>query len=245
MNNVVCEHCQQPLQYPRFNFCSYCGKRIIDTRNTHNVEELIQMKVDENKEFSSYIKLFECKKCRFKATYKTGDNFCCMCSYPIENPKYNYLKKEVGIQNLDINLGRFNYELDSDEVCLFHQDDVAWYEIQPDNLWQVIAAGTLYLTDKKVILYDKGFSNIWTKLSVSGDFPEQTMSFKLENLFNIVGPINVGPNLTGCRLETSFGNIILAPSERKYRGRQTPMMDNYKSFETFHVKLLHLMALIN
>lgn len=43
---------------------------------------------------------------------------------------------------------------------------------KPDNIWNVRAAGTLYLTNKKVILYDKGFSNVWTKLSIERNYPE-------------------------------------------------------------------------
>ena len=78
-----------------------------------------------------------------------------------------------------IDLGRFHHVLSNDEICLFKQDDVAWYgytfnhrdqmylhtsssvggvtlssisevsDGEPDYIWNVRAAGTLYLTNKK------------------------------------------------------------------------------------------------
>ena len=99
------------------------------------------------------------------------------------------------VPNFIFFLGRFHYILDSDEYCLFSQEDVAWYgdtfnpidDGLPDVIFDIIAAGTLYLTNKQVILYDPGFSNIWTKLSVSGDFPEQVKTIDLRNIREVWG----------------------------------------------------------
>jgi hypothetical protein len=178
-------------------------------------------------------------------------------------------ERDFAGQNLkkgDINLGNYNNYLDPDELCLFQQEDVAWYgytynfrdqmfiktsmdignvglssiselpDHEPDNIWNVRAASTLYLTNKKVILYDKGFSNLWTKLSIEGSFPEQVMGFRLEEITDVRKITSGG--LKGMIISTNKGQCILAPSHRKYTGRRTPVLNEYKSLEKFRTSVI-------
>lgn len=170
--------------------------------------------------------------------------------------------------NLTINLGNYNQYLEHDEICLFQQEDVAWYgytsnyrdqmylktsmdmgnvrlssisEIpdgEPDDIWNVRAAGTLYLTNKKVIVYDKGFSNVWTKLSIEGDYPEQAYGFLLEDITDVkqIDLTNIG--LKGILVSTTSGPCILAPSHRKYNERRTPIMNEYPSLRELGERLI-------
>ncbi|MEH7526266.1 hypothetical protein V7149_23815, partial [Bacillus sp. JJ1503] len=170
--------------------------------------------------------------------------------------------------NSTINLGNYNHYLELDEICLFQQEDVAWYgytpnyrdqmylktsmdmgnvrlssisEIsdgEPDDIWNVRAAGTLYLTNKKVIVYDKGFSNVWTKLSIEGDYPEQAYGFLLEDITDVKQMELTNVGLKGILVSTTRGPCILAPSHRKYNGRRTPIMNEYTSLIEFGERLI-------
>jgi hypothetical protein len=169
-----------------------------------------------------------------------------------------------------IDLGRFHHVLSNDEICLFKQDDVAWYgytfnhrdqmylhtsssvggvtlssisevsDGEPDYIWNVRAAGTLYLTIKKVILYDKGFSNIWTSLSIEGDYPEQVLGFSLDDILDVKQTVLDNAGLKGIMITTTSVNkqMILAPSQRKYSGRKTPMVNEYESLQALGIRLL-------
>lgn len=149
--------------------------------------------------------------------------------------------------------------LEPNEICLLQQEDVAWYgytanyrdqmylytsmdvgnvtlgtisevsDGEPDYIWNVRAAGTLYLTDKKVIVYDKGYSNVWTKLSIEGDYPEQAYMFLLEDITDVRHIDLKNVNLKGILVSTTLESCILAPSHRKYNRRRTPIMSEYPS----------------
>lgn len=96
-------------------------------------------------------------------------------------------------------------------------------------MWSVWAAGILYLTNKKVIVYDKGFSNVWTKLSSEGDYLERVYEILLEDVTD-VEPIELtNAGIRGIIISTTGGRFILAPSHRKYNGRRTPIMNEYPS----------------
>ncbi|MCM3654108.1 hypothetical protein [Metabacillus litoralis] len=170
--------------------------------------------------------------------------------------------------NSTINLGNYNHYLEPDEICLFQQEDVAWYgytsnyrdqmylktsmdmgnvrlssisEIsdgEPDDIWNVRAAGTLYLTNKRVIVYDKGFSNVWTKLSIEGDYPEQAYGFLLEDITDVKQMELTNVGLKGILVSTTRGPCILAPSHRKYNGRRTSIMNEYPSLAEFGARLI-------
>ncbi|BCC09503.1 MULTISPECIES: hypothetical protein [Bacillus cereus group] len=160
-----------------------------------------------------------------------------------------------------MNLGSYNHYLDPDEICVFQQEDVAWYgytynhrdqmylqtsanvgnvrlssisemhDGEPDYIWNVRAEGTLYVTNKKVLLYDKGFSNVWTQLSIEGDYPEQVLGFHREDITDVRQITLNNGSLRGLTLSTGNDQCILAPSQRKYSGRRTPIMNEYKSLE--------------
>ncbi|MGG3628254.1 zinc ribbon domain-containing protein [Bacillus licheniformis] len=275
---AICDHCQHQIKYPTFNFCSKCGERIISSHNdTTSLNEFLNREVDEY-DIASHEPLrkkglIACYRCGTPSIYNLEDEFCYICGYSLEIEKNSMNtkaenKKEFEIDYTPIDLGRFtNSYIEDDEVCLFHQQDVAWYEYtfnyrdemyfstsmnvgnvqytaftpisdgEPDNIWNSRAAGTLYLTDRKIILYDKGFSNIWTKLSIEGDFPEQVMCFPLEEITNLTRRINMSNGMVGTQITTIYGECILAPSHRKYRGRQTPMLNEYNSLQEFCDKL--------
>lgn len=149
-------------------------------------------------------------------------------------------KNEVGnpkSTDLTLNLGTFNYYLEPDEVCEFIQEDVAWYEyLVSENLWDVKAAGTLYLTNKKLILYDKGFSNLWTKLSVEGDYPEMVYYFPTKDIVDVQRRVMGG--LRGIQVSTNNKQCILAPSHRKYGGRRTPITNEYPQLTKLGERLI-------
>ncbi|MFV5897063.1 MULTISPECIES: hypothetical protein [unclassified Bacillus cereus group] len=167
-----------------------------------------------------------------------------------------------------MNLGNYNHYLEPDEICVFQQEDVAWYgytynhrdqmylktsmdvgnvrvssisdipDGEPDYIWNIRAAGTLYVTNKKILLYDKGFSNIFTQMSIEGDYPEQVLGFHREDITDVnqINLTNVG--LKGIVLSTENEQCILAPSHRKYSGRRTPIMNEYKSLEDLGMNLI-------
>ncbi|MFZ7942535.1 hypothetical protein [Neobacillus sp. 19] len=279
-NQIYCKHCGDPIKYPQFNFCTHCGQRIIDERNTDDVEELIHLEVrDRNGGYKPPFPV--CDRCSFPPIFADEDVYCSMCGSCLMPDKINkssstneFIEKGIGLnERVMIDLGRFtDYYLEKDEICLFYQEDVCWYEYttnyrdelyvstsmnignirytaftkmsdgEPDNIWNSRAAGTLYLTNKKVILYDKGFSNIWTKLIVEGDFPEQVMCFPLEEITNIQRSMNFSNSgLVGTKISTIYGECILTPSHRKYRGRRTPRMNEYPSLQEFSDKIFRLL----
>ena len=129
---------------------------------------------------------------------------------------------------------------------MFSQKDVAWYIYKTSkNIWDVKAAGTLYLTNHKLILYDNGFRNIWTKLSVEGDFPEQICFFRLEDIVNVNKVNSSNTGLGGIIVSTKADQCFLAPSYRKYSGRITPILNEYASLTELGDKLIIIKDIIN
>lgn len=189
-----------------------------------------------------------------------------MCGYKLDSHESGLEEKPEKVEEVPVFLGRFDYMLDPDEYGLFAQEDVAWYgdtynhrdqryvhtsvkagnirigtfshidDGLPDIIFDIIAAGTLYLTNKRIILYDPGFSNIWTRLSTSGDFPEQIQTIYISEIREIHGDTH------RIDIRTVYGDVQLAPSNRQYKGRKNPIVSEYPSFSTFYNKLAELLA---
>ncbi|MDT9702097.1 hypothetical protein, partial [Streptomyces sp. P17] len=73
--------------------------------------------------------------------------------------------------------------------------------------------------------------------STSGDFPEQVKTIHLSDIRDIWGDSH------RIYMETNVGEIQLGPSNRKYKGRKTPIVSEYSSFPTFYKMLSKLIAL--
>ncbi|MEJ9152522.1 hypothetical protein [Bacillus smithii] len=263
-----CEYCGKEIAWPKFNFCPHCGKRIVGPFN-NDVDYYLSVTIPEDDNPNDHIRhpsYRYCYRCSW-GVLSDSHQYCCMCGYKLDGGESVLAEKFVEIYEVPIYLGRFQYILDSDEFCLFSQEDVAWYgdtfnhrdqmylktsakfgnmrltsvshinDGLPDEVFDIIAAGTLYLTNKQVILYDPGFSNIWTKLSASGDFPEQVKTIHLSDIRDIWGDSH------RIYMETNVGEIQLGPSNRKYKGRKTPIVSEYSSFPTFYKMLSKLIAL--
>ena len=67
-----------------------------------------------------------CYRCSW-AVLSDSHKYCCMCGYKLDGVESVLAEKPVEIDEVPIFLGRFHYILDSDEFCLFSQEDVAWY----------------------------------------------------------------------------------------------------------------------
>lgn len=80
------------------------------------------------------------------------------------------------------------------------------------------------------MLYDKGFSNIWTKLSLT-DYHKQVLIMSISDINSVISNMNLGANKFGLYVEGTSRNIWLAPSQRKYKGRKTPIKSKYQSLD--------------
>lgn len=141
-----------------------------------------------------------------------------------------------------MNLGGLEHiYLDSEEECLFYQEDVAWYEEVEYKLWDSIAAGTLYLTNRQILLYDPGFRNIWTMLSKDGDFPKRVLTKEITEIDSAMNGLQLSENgAYGTYIKGFKGDCFLQPSFRKYKNRKTPMASNYSSMQDFAMMVIKL-----
>lgn len=267
MSYKYCGDCGKEIGWTKFNFCPNCGKRIVGPFNSE-VDYYLNLTISEDDDLNDPIRhpsYRHCYRCSWGAL-NDSHKYCCMCGYKLDSVQSGLAEKPVEIDEVPIFLGRFHYILDSDEYCLFSQEDVAWYgdtfnhrdqmylktsasfgnmrltsvshidDGLSDVIFDIIAAGTLYLTNKQVILYDPGFSNIWTKLSASGDFPEQVKTIDLSDIREVWADKHM------IEIKTIFGEIQLGPSNRKYRGRKTPIVSEYSSFPKFYKMISKLIA---
>lgn len=195
-----------------------------------------------------------CKDC--KTIVRDYHVFCSGCGNSIIQPKKNtYYNRETVYQttkstfdlrplNVNVYLGGTETELiERNEELFFFKEDVAWYEYSLKyNALDCVAAGTVYMTKKRIILYDPGFSNIWTLLSKDGDYPEQIKSIsinEIEFIMNRETNKNVGQFIKGNHYE-----CWLFPSEREYKNRNTPILYSYPEMKRM-IKLLPYLKISN
>ncbi|AKN01843.1 hypothetical protein AAV35_014055 (plasmid) [Salimicrobium jeotgali] len=146
-----------------------------------------------------------------------------------------------------INLGgRESFYLKEDEKCYFYQEDVSWYEYAAQyNAFDCIASGALYVTDRQVLLYDPGFSNIWTKLSKDGDYPKQVLTRKFSSIVNQTWNMSIGRgHLKGPVLECIGRDCWLPPSQRKYKNRKNPIVSKYRRMDNM-VEIIIRLKILN
>ncbi|WP_147803877.1 zinc ribbon domain-containing protein [Alkalicoccus halolimnae] len=187
-----------------------------------------------------------CTKCG--ETLNEQAKFCSYCglkqenSSPIEPPHIfddkKMAKEVLNLTPIDesINLGvRGQFYLNKEEECYFKLQDVDWMEMDPrENLFDTEASGTLYLTNKQILLYDPGYSNFWTRLSIKGDFKEQVKSLPITEVKGLAPNIPIGSSgKYGTRMAGLNCDVLLSPSSRKYHGRTTPITNVQPEMEKF------------
>lgn len=268
MLDHYCSECGKNIRLPSFNFCPHCGVRIVGPFN-HELDHYLNVTIPEDDDPNDPLRrprYPHCYRCIW-VIIDDFDKYCSMCGYKLDGNESHKMDEAAKFEKKPIFLGRFDYMLDSDEYSIFTQEDVAWYgdtfnhrdqmylhtsvnfgnvrigtfshidDGLPDIIFDLIAAGTLYLTNKRrIILYDPGFSNIWTRLSASGDFPEQVKIIHLDEIKELYGDTH------RIDIRTVYGDVQLAPSNRKYNGRKTPFLSEYDSFSTFYKMLVELLV---
>lgn len=134
-----------------------------------------------------------------------------------------------------INLnGKESRYLNEDENCYFYHEDVSWYEYSSKyRAFDSLAQGTIYVTDRQIILYDPGFSNIWTKLSKDGDYPEQVITRNFDEIDTPMFNTAIGNGrLKGPAIKCIGQDCWLPPSQRNYKNRRTPFVSEYPEMNT-------------
>lgn len=75
-------------------------------------------------------------------------------------------------------------------------------------------------------------------MSIEGDYPEQVLGFSLDDILDVKQTVLDNAGLKGIMITTTSEQMILAPSQRKYSGRKTPMVNEYESLQALGIRLL-------